>query len=87
MAALPDLFCHCASAKSKLKEIFFDLFGEINLSMLKTNFDTNNYDIPIIITKENIENNYLKKYDKIKEKKIHSIPKIGIISDIIKFFI
>ena len=64
----------------KLKEIFFDLFGEINLSMLKTNFDTNNYDIPIIITKENIENNYLKKYDKIKEKKIHSIPKIGIIN-------
>ena len=54
----------------KLKEIFFDLFGEINLSMLKTNFDTNNYDIPIIITKENIENNYLKKYDKIKDGKI-----------------
>jgi ATP-dependent Lon protease len=71
----------------KLKEIFFDLFGEINLSLLKTNKysikDENNLeqiDIPIIITKENIENKYLLKYNKINIKKIHLNPEIGIIN-------
>jgi len=64
----------------KLKEIFFDLFGEINLSILKSNTNSNIIKIPIIITKENIENKYLKKYNKIIEKKIHSTPEIGLIN-------
>jgi hypothetical protein len=69
----------------KLKEIFFDLFGEINLSLLKTNkySDENNLeqiDIPIVVTKENIENKYLLKYNKINIKKIHLNPEIGIIN-------
>jgi hypothetical protein len=63
----------------KLKEILFDLFGEINLSILKPG-DLENCDIPIVITKENLENNYLSKYNKIIEKKIHRQPEIGIIN-------
>lgn len=61
----------------KLKELFFDLFGEINLNILKL---SNKIDIPIKITKHNLENEYLIKYKKIIEKKMHSNPEIGIIN-------
>jgi ATP-dependent Lon protease len=61
----------------KLKEILFDLYGEINIEILK---EENIIEIPIIITKENIEQKYLKNYQKIEEKKIHKTNKIGIIN-------
>ena len=66
----------------KLKEILFDLYGEINLHILRSNVvdDFENIDLPIKITKENIENKYLTKYNKIQEKKIHDKPEIGIIN-------
>jgi hypothetical protein len=64
----------------KLKEIFFDLFGEINLSILKTNLNTEEYEIPINITKDNVDSKYLVKYTKIIEKKIHNNPEVGIIN-------
>jgi ATP-dependent Lon protease len=67
------------SGVRKLKEVLFDLFGEINLNILQES-STGIYEIPIIVTKENLENKYLKKYDKIVEKKIHSKPEIGIIN-------
>ena len=63
----------------KLKEILFDLFGEINLSILKP-AASDSCDIPIIITQENLETTYLSKYNKIIEKKIHRNPEIGIIN-------
>jgi hypothetical protein len=62
----------------KLKEIFFDLFGEINLNILK--LSNNNYSLPIKITEYNLENEYLTKYKKIIEKKIHEKPEVGIIN-------
>lgn len=61
----------------KLKEILFDLYGEINLQLLRENKET---EIPIHITIENLDNVYLTKYNKIKEKHIHSNPEIGIIN-------
>ena len=73
----------------KLKEILFDLYGEINLHILRSNiveeFEQNsmvfdNIEIPIKITKENIENKYLTKYNKIQEKTIHKKPETGIIN-------
>ena len=64
----------------KLKEILFDLFGEINLINLKTNMDSEDYELPIVITKENIETKYLSRYSKIIEKTIHTEPEIGIIN-------
>ena len=64
----------------KLKEILFDLFGEINLINLKTNMDSEDCELPIVITKENIETKYLCKYNKIVEKKIHTDPEVGIIN-------
>lgn len=63
----------------KLKELLFDLYGEINLDILKYATDTN-FITPIVVTRENLENKYLKKYNKIIEKKIHTKPQLGIIN-------
>jgi len=63
----------------KLKELLFDLYGEINLDILKCkSIDT--FEIPIQITVELLENKYLTKYHKIHEKKIHETPEVGIIN-------
>ena len=63
----------------KLKELLFDLYGEINIELLKCK-DSEEIEIPIIITEEMLENKYLNKYNKIQEKIIHSHPEIGIIN-------
>ena len=63
----------------KLKEIMFDLYGEINLELLKINENLEN-SIPIKVTLENLENKYLTKYQKITEKKIYGEHRIGIIN-------
>ena len=60
----------------KLKELLFDLYGEINLEILK---NKNNISIPLLITKETLEK-YLVNYDKIIEKKIHKNCEVGIIN-------
>ncbi len=60
----------------KLKELLFDLYGQINLNILKPN-ETN---IPIIINEDNLENIYLTKYNKILTKKINNNNEIGIIN-------
>jgi ATP-dependent Lon protease len=61
----------------KLKEVLFDLFGEINIELLKYN---NDIDIPFVITKDLIDNKYLKKYYKIEYTKIHEECQVGIIN-------
>jgi hypothetical protein len=63
----------------KLKEMLFDLYGEINLNILKFSSE-NVYEIPVHVTKDNLENKYLVKYKKISEKKMHLTPEIGIIN-------
>lgn len=62
----------------KLKEILFEIVGEINLDILK-NFDTN-YEIPIHITVDDIKHKYFKDKHEYKHKKIHNEPKVGIIN-------
>uniref|UniRef100_A0A6C0D515 Lon proteolytic domain-containing protein n=1 Tax=viral metagenome TaxID=1070528 RepID=A0A6C0D515_9ZZZZ len=65
----------------KLKEILFDLYGEINLEILKIDGQINtDFEIPVKVTKENLENKYIKKYNKIHINKIHKNPDIGIIN-------
>jgi ATP-dependent Lon protease len=63
----------------KLKEILFDLYGEVNIELLKCT-DKDMITIPIIITTELLENKYLSKYHKIEEKKIHEKAEVGIIN-------
>ena len=46
----------------KLKEILFDLYGEINIEILKCK-DIENFITPIVLTEDKIDK-YLKKYHK-----------------------
>ena len=61
----------------KLKEVLFDLYGEINLEILKND---NDIIVPLKLTKEKLENKYLTKYNRIVEKTIHKENEIGIIN-------
>ncbi len=62
----------------KLKEILFEIVAEINLDILK-HFETN-YEIPIVITIEDIKTKYFKDKHEVRNKKIHQEAKIGIIN-------
>jgi ATP-dependent Lon protease len=66
------------SGVRKLKEILFEIVGEINLDILK-NFDTK-YEIPIDITIESIKTKYFKDKHELKIKKIHAEPNVGIMN-------
>jgi ATP-dependent Lon protease len=61
-----------------LKEILFEIVGEINLDILKN--VNSNYSIPIIITIDDIKNKYFKDKHEIRHKKIHTEDKVGIIN-------
>jgi ATP-dependent Lon protease len=63
----------------KLKELLFDLFGEINLEIMNCN-DASKINLPIIVKEEDIGVLYMKKYDRVSEKKIHESPEVGVIN-------
>jgi ATP-dependent Lon protease len=65
------------SGVRKLKQILFEIIGEINLSILK---QQDIYEFPIIITREDIKFKFLKDRNEIKIKQIHKSSKIGIIN-------
>jgi len=64
----------------KLKEILFEIIGEVNLEILnnENNYITN--DIPIEITIESIKNTYFKDKREAKIYKIHTESKVGLIN-------
>jgi ATP-dependent Lon protease len=64
----------------KLKEIVFEIFGEINLLFLKNDGLSYKMSLPIVITIDDIKNKYLKERHEIKAMKIHSMPSIGVIN-------
>jgi len=68
----------CESGVRKLKEILFEIVAEINLDVLKNNSE--NYDLPINITINDIKTKYFKDKHEIKHKKIHEIDRIGVIN-------
>lgn len=66
----------------KLKEILFDLFGEINVELLdfgETEINPINTG-SIQVLKKDLGTKYIKKYKKIEEKKINACPSIGVIN-------
>ena len=65
------------SGVRKLKEILFEIVGQINLDVLNNWI---NYTVPINISIDDIKNKYFKDKHEIKVKKIHSESKIGIIN-------
>ena len=60
----------------KLKEILFELISSINLDLLKR---TKKYNIPVVITKEIIENILYERHY-IRYLKINDYPKVGIVN-------
>jgi ATP-dependent Lon protease len=67
------------SGVRKLKEIVFDLYGEINVRLLKCEV-VSQIELPIRVSVDDLQNTYLSKYDKISEKKIHTSPETGVIN-------
>ena len=67
------------SGVRKLKEVIFDLYGEINIELLKCE-NIESVVLPIQITVELLETKYLEKYDKLRETKIHKTDQVGIIN-------
>jgi ATP-dependent Lon protease len=63
----------------KLKEILFDLYGEVNINIMNC-VDVNEMTFPVLIQQSDIGTTYLKKYDRINEKKIHTKPEVGVIN-------
>lgn len=64
----------------KLKELIFDLYGDINLELMKCTNGHVNTVFPIHITIQTIQDRYLKKYIKVSDKKIHTEDSIGVIN-------
>jgi len=67
----------CEAGVRKLKEILFEVVGEINLDLLKTNSISV---FPINITKEDIKTKYFKDKREVKIQKIHENAEVGIIN-------
>lgn len=67
------------SGVRKLKEVIFDLYGEINIDLLRCE-NVNSTHLPIQVTVDSLNQKYLSKYDKMREKTIHDTPKIGVIN-------
>ena len=67
----------CEAGVRKLKELLFEIVGEINLELL--DYD-NNLELPIHVTIDMIKNKFLKERHAIKNKTIHSKNTIGIIN-------
>ena len=67
------------SGVRKLKEIVFDLYGEINVRLLKCDA-ASQLELPIHVSIDDLQNTYLSKYDRITEQKIHKSPETGVIN-------
>jgi ATP-dependent Lon protease len=65
----------------KLKEILFDLYGEINVELLHGHEGKESVvKFPISITIEDLGKKYIKKSRKVNDVVIHAKPKVGIIN-------
>lgn len=65
----------------KLKELLYDLYGEINIELLNGNADVSEMiHLPITLKKEDLGKKYLKTYRKISDKKAHKESKVGVIN-------
>jgi endopeptidase La len=61
----------------KLKEVLFEIVGEINLDILKND---ESFEVPIVINIEQIKNKYFKDKQDIKIQKIPDISQVGTIN-------
>jgi endopeptidase La len=67
----------CEAGVRKLKELLFEIVGEINLELL--NYD-NTVELPVNVTIDMIKYKFLKERHSIKQKTIHANDSVGIIN-------
>jgi len=70
----------CEPGVRKLKEILFEIVGEVNKKSLKQMCNKEEQSIPIIITKEMVKNDHLKDRREIKHKRVHTESVVGVIN-------
>lgn len=66
----------CESGVRKLKELLYEIIGEVNLEILSNK----DIEIPIIISEEDVKDKYLKNRTCLKDKKIHKKSAVGIMN-------
>ena len=66
------------SGVRKLKEILFEIYSEVNLELLSGEFDTT--ELPVELTKDVIEEKYLKDRFKSKPQLVHTESAVGLIN-------
>lgn len=67
----------CEPGVRKLKELLFEIIGEINLTVLQ---QTKKYELPITVTQEDIKYKYLKERHEMRVKYTHNKANVGLIS-------
>ena len=67
----------CEAGVRKMKELMFEIVGEINLEFLKSECE---HEFPYELTIEDLKEKYLKNRETIKPKKIHNESIVGIIN-------
>ena len=67
----------CEPGVRKLKELLFEIIGEVNLSILKDNC---NISIPFEISVDDVKSRYLKNRHAMRTKQINSSPSVGVIT-------
>ena len=67
----------CEAGVRKMKELMFEIVGEINLEFLKSECE---HEFPYELTIEDLKQKYLKNRETIKPKKIHNASEVGIIN-------
>jgi endopeptidase La len=64
----------------KLKEVLFEIVGEINLDILTNNQDYLSMVFPLDISVNDVKTKYFKEKQKMKHKQIHTLDCVGIIN-------
>jgi len=67
----------CEPGVRKLKELLFEIVGEINLTILKNGCATH---LPISVSKDDITLKYLKNRHSVRTKNVHTTPAVGVIT-------
>jgi ATP-dependent Lon protease len=72
----------CEPGVRKLKELLFEIIGEINLECIKmkTKSNNNSISLPIVITNEEIKMKYLRERHEVRVQHISANSKVGIIN-------
>jgi ATP-dependent Lon protease len=72
----------CEPGVRKLKELLFEIIGEINLECInmKTKSNNDSISLPVVVTNEEIKTKYLRERHEVRVQQISAYSKVGIIN-------